>query len=119
MPGIDFDRLRAEITMQQVLQLLGFESTRCRGDQWYGRCPLRDCPPVSPTMLLRERGNGPVLLPSLPPSRPPARTLGGGHWLTAVSSGHRPLRRVGPRSALDSALVIDTGALARDNGTTA
>ena len=45
MPGVDFDRLRAEITMRQVLQLLGFQSTRCRGDQWYGRCPLRDCPP--------------------------------------------------------------------------
>jgi len=45
MPGVDFDRLRAEITMQQVLQLLGFEPARCPGDQWYGRCPLRDCPP--------------------------------------------------------------------------
>ena len=44
MPGIDFDRLRAEITMQQVLQLLGFEPTRCRGDQWYGRCPLPGLP---------------------------------------------------------------------------
>ena len=69
-------------------------------------------------MLLRKRGNGSVLLPSLPPSRPPARTLGGGHRLIAVSSGHRPLRRVGPRSALDSTLVIDTSTLARDNSTT-
>ena len=46
MPGVDFDRLRTEITMQQVLQLLGFEPVRCRGDQWYGRCPLHDCPPA-------------------------------------------------------------------------
>jgi hypothetical protein len=45
MPGIDFDRLRAEVTMQQVLQLLGFQSTRRRGEQWYGRCPLPACPP--------------------------------------------------------------------------
>ena len=45
MPGIDFDRLRAEVTMQQVLQLLGFQSTRRRADQWYGRCPLPDCRP--------------------------------------------------------------------------
>ena len=44
MPGIDFDRLRAEITMQQVLQLLGFQPDRGRGDQWYGQCPLHDCP---------------------------------------------------------------------------
>lgn len=45
MPGIDFDRLRAEVSMQQVLRLLGFAPKRCRGDQWYGDCPLRDCPP--------------------------------------------------------------------------
>jgi hypothetical protein len=45
MPGIDFDRLRAEVTMQQVLQLLGFRSTRRRGQQWYGRCPLPGCRP--------------------------------------------------------------------------
>ena len=40
MPGIDFDRLRREITMEQVLQLLGFEPTQRTGDQWYGGCPL-------------------------------------------------------------------------------
>jgi len=45
MPGIDFHRLRTEITIQQVLQLLAFDSIRCRGDQWYGLCPLPDCPP--------------------------------------------------------------------------
>ncbi len=43
MPGIDFDRLRAEVPMQQVLQLLGFEPNRCRGDQWYGVCLLPRC----------------------------------------------------------------------------
>ena len=45
MPGIDFDRVRAEITMQQVLQLLRFVPTRSRGDQWYGSCPLPGCAP--------------------------------------------------------------------------
>jgi DNA primase len=40
MPGIDFNRLRHEITMEQVLDLLGFECIRRRGDQWYGYCPL-------------------------------------------------------------------------------
>jgi len=43
MPGIDFDRLRAEVPMRQVLRLLGFEPTRYRGDQWYGPCPLPGC----------------------------------------------------------------------------
>jgi DNA primase len=42
MPGIDFDRLRAEITMEQVLNLLGFRPAARSGPQWYGRCPLHD-----------------------------------------------------------------------------
>ena len=42
MPGVDFNRLRAEITMEQVLDLLHFEPSRRTGDQWYGRCPLHD-----------------------------------------------------------------------------
>ena len=40
MPGVDFNRLRAEIPMEQVLHLLAFEPTRRSGPQWYGRCPL-------------------------------------------------------------------------------
>ena len=45
MPGIDFNRLRHEITMAQVLDLLGFECTRRRGDQWYGYCPVHESEP--------------------------------------------------------------------------
>jgi DNA primase len=44
MPGIDFNRLRAEITMAQVLHLLAFEPVARSGSQWYGRCPLHDAP---------------------------------------------------------------------------
>jgi DNA primase len=40
MPGVDFDRLRTEITMEQVLNLLGFQPSQSMGDQWYGDCPL-------------------------------------------------------------------------------
>lgn len=43
MPGVDFNRLRAEITMEQVLHLLRFEPSQRSGPQWYGCCPLRDC----------------------------------------------------------------------------
>lgn len=42
MPGIDFEKLRVEITMEQVLELLGFHATSHHGDQWYGPCPLHD-----------------------------------------------------------------------------
>ena len=40
MPGVDFDKLRTEITMEQVLNLLGFEPSRRSGEQWSGSCPL-------------------------------------------------------------------------------
>lgn len=42
MPGVDFNRLRAEIPMKQVLDLLQFVPVARKGDQWYGRCPLHD-----------------------------------------------------------------------------
>lgn len=40
MPGIDFARLRAEITMEQVLKQLGFEPVACLGEQLHGPCPV-------------------------------------------------------------------------------
>jgi len=40
MPGIDFTRLRAEITMEQVLERLGFQPVACWGDQLRGPCPV-------------------------------------------------------------------------------
>ena len=42
MPGVDFDRVRTEITMEQVLNLLGFQPSKRSGVQWYGRCPLHE-----------------------------------------------------------------------------
>jgi len=40
MPGVDFDVLRREITMQQVLNELGFQAAHCNGDQLRGPCPV-------------------------------------------------------------------------------
>jgi hypothetical protein len=40
MPGIDFDRLRHEIPMEQVLALIHFEPKTRTRHQWYGRCPV-------------------------------------------------------------------------------
>jgi DNA primase len=42
VPGVDFNRLRTEITIEQVLRLLHFEPSTRSGHQWYGRCPLHD-----------------------------------------------------------------------------
>ena len=40
MPGIDFDVLRKEISMQQVLDLIDFEPTNRTGPQLHGPCPI-------------------------------------------------------------------------------
>jgi DNA primase len=45
MPGVDFDRIRAVVTMEQVLNLLGFEPSSRSGSQWYGSCPVHDSVP--------------------------------------------------------------------------
>jgi DNA primase len=40
MPGVDFNRLRAEITMRQVLERVDFQPTSQSGPQWHGPCPV-------------------------------------------------------------------------------
>ena len=40
MPGVDFNVLRAEIAMEQVLNQLGFEPTSRSGNQLHGPCPV-------------------------------------------------------------------------------
>ena len=42
MPGVDFDRVRAEITMEQVLSLVGFQPLSRSRVQWNGSCPLHE-----------------------------------------------------------------------------
>jgi DNA primase len=40
MPGIDFALLRQQISLTQVLDLVGFTPTPRRGPQWRGPCPV-------------------------------------------------------------------------------
>jgi DNA primase len=40
MPGIDFNRLRSEITMERVLAQLNFQPTQRTGNQLHGPCPV-------------------------------------------------------------------------------
>jgi DNA primase len=40
MPGIDFAAIRARITMEEVLELLGFRPLRRIGIRVRGRCPF-------------------------------------------------------------------------------
>lgn len=40
MPGVDFQALRREIAMEDVLNQLGFVATSQTGDQLHGPCPV-------------------------------------------------------------------------------
>ena len=40
MPGVDFNVLRNEITMKQVLKQLGFQPTSRSANQLHGPCPV-------------------------------------------------------------------------------
>lgn len=40
MPGIDFRQLKADISMRQVLEQLGFQPSTCSSVQWRGPCPI-------------------------------------------------------------------------------
>ena len=42
MPALDYQALRATISLERVLQLLGYQPSRRRGDQLRGPCPLHD-----------------------------------------------------------------------------
>jgi DNA primase len=48
MPGIDYRQLRQQVSMAQVLGLLGFQVTCRRGDQVRGHCPIPGCRSTSP-----------------------------------------------------------------------
>lgn len=40
MPGIDYTALRALVTIEEVLSLVGFRALHYRGDRVRGRCPF-------------------------------------------------------------------------------
>lgn len=44
MPGVDFHRLRSEVTMEQVLSLLGFVPRKRSAAQWYNGTDAVRCP---------------------------------------------------------------------------
>ena len=40
MPGIDFTQLREQVTLAEVLALVGFRAVTRHGPQWRGPCPV-------------------------------------------------------------------------------
>ena len=47
MSSIDYHRVRRQISMTQVLDLIGFQATRRRGPQLRGPCPIPNCSSTS------------------------------------------------------------------------
>jgi DNA primase len=47
MPGIDYRQLRQQITMSEVLDLIGFQPTSRHGPQLRGPCPILGCSSAS------------------------------------------------------------------------
>jgi DNA primase len=47
MGGVDFRTVRSQVTMSQVLELLGFEATEAHGDQVRGSCMIHDANSLS------------------------------------------------------------------------
>src|SRR5262249_2150456 len=45
MAGIDFTQLREQVTLAEVLALVGFRAVTRHGPQWRGRCPVHGSPP--------------------------------------------------------------------------
>ena len=108
MPGIDFDRLRREITMEEVLHLLGFQPCQTNRRPMVRRVSLarfhgRPSPP-----LLRERGQPSLLLPQVSQPRQPVGTVGRLHPKATASRDDRSLPRLGTRNPLDSTLVTSS-----------
>jgi DNA primase len=48
MPGIDYHQLRRQVSMREVLNLIGFRPTWRRGPQLRGPCPIPGCCSSSP-----------------------------------------------------------------------
>ena len=106
MPGVDFDRVRAEITMEQVLGLLGFQPSTRSGTQWYGSCPLHESTSeASSSLVFCERGDRSLLLPSLPQPWQPARAVGGRHEAAPISRRGGPMPSPWPRRSVAPAMV--------------
>jgi len=47
MPGINYQQLRRQVSMTQVLELIGFRVTWRRGPQLRGSCPIPGCSSTS------------------------------------------------------------------------
>ena len=58
MPGIHYRRLRTDISMRQVLELIGIEPSSHRGDQFGGLCPLPACQETADRTFSVHLGRG-------------------------------------------------------------
>lgn len=58
MPGIDFRRARQEVRLSEVLSLLGFKPSECKGEQLRGPCPVHRSQTVGSRSFAAHVGKG-------------------------------------------------------------
>ena len=106
MPGVDFERIRAVVTMEAGAEPAGVRAVESIGASMVRELSLAGLRPWPPSWLfLGERGERSLLLPSLPQSWQRAGAVGGSDPAEPVSGRDRPLPSPGPRHPLDSPLV--------------
>ena len=109
MPGVDFRWLRERIAMQDVLQLLQFEPTFRRGDQWRGPCPVHGSRnPRSRSFSVNVRlGRYHCFRLRIAGAR--VGTVGGGARRQPVCRGAGVVPTVGTGDTMGDALVAEAG----------
>ncbi len=105
MPGVDFDVLRREITMPQVLDEIGFQATHRDGDQLRGPCPVHGSTSREQPCVFGEPPHGSLLLSPMQITWQPTRTLGCRAQHHGLPSRGRFVSRARPRGAMDQAMV--------------
>jgi hypothetical protein len=118
VPGVDFDRVRTEITMEQVLGLLGFQPSNRSGVHWFGSC--RMSPARGVAARSRRTWRSVATFAIVATVRATSLSFGQRRScpctkrrLPAMSTpnGSPPSPR--PRRSLDSALIMTTRAIIR------
>ena len=105
MPGVDFDILRADVSMEQVLNQLNFDPTSRSGSQWHGPCLVHGSTSSGSRSFFGQSRYRPLLLPQVPKPWKRFGALGRGAQAQHLRSSVGSLSGPGPRRPLDQSLV--------------
>jgi hypothetical protein len=105
MPGVDFNVLRTEVTMEDVLRQLRFQPTSRSGDQLHGPCPVHGSTSPGSRTFSVNLANGRYYCHKCHSRGNHLELWAEVHKLSLYRCRLGPLPRPGPRSPLASPLV--------------